>query len=75
MDLSPSIGDPLSHVPEYLRRTQQRPASKQQTWVTPCGATDPELLRECIAATYGMIEFIDDASRKAQANERCSMRS
>ena len=40
-------------------------------WVATCGATDRELMRECIAATYGMIEFIDDGvGRMIAAIER-----
>jgi arylsulfatase A-like enzyme len=29
--------------------------------VAPCGATDPQIVRQAIAATYGTIEMIDDA--------------
>lgn len=60
MDLSPSISDPMEHGPDYLRRMQKRPPTEQRMWVATCGATDHELMRECVAATYGMIEFIDD---------------
>ena len=29
--------------------------------MAPCGATDHEIVRQAIAATYGMVEMIDDA--------------
>jgi len=60
MELPDSITDPLEHGPEYLRRMQQRAPTTQRSWVATCGATDHGLMQECIAATYGMIEFIDD---------------
>ncbi len=61
MPLSPSIGDDLATAPQYLRHFQQTPPTKQRGWVGMCGATDHELMRECLAATYGTIEMIDDA--------------
>ena len=71
MELPASISDPLEHAPAYLRATQQRPPTEQRIWVATCGATDHELMRECIAATYGMIEFIDDGvGRMIAAIER-----
>lgn len=60
MTLPASIDDPLDHAPEYLRRVQQRTPQGQRGWVAPCGATDHELIKECLAANYGTIEFIDD---------------
>ena len=60
MMLPDSIGDRLDHAPDYLRRIQARTPQGQRMWVAPCGATDHELMRECIAANYGTIEFIDD---------------
>ncbi len=60
MELPASIDDPLEHAPEYLRRFQHHSLDKQRNWVAPSGATDHELVKECIAATYGAIEFIDD---------------
>jgi arylsulfatase A-like enzyme len=60
MDLPSSVNDPLEHGPAYLRHVQASPPTEQRTWVSPCGATDHDLLREAIAATYGMIECIDD---------------
>ncbi len=57
-----SIDDPLDDAPRHLQFTAKRPASKQAQYVTPFGvAGDHELVKECIAATYGMIEYIDDA--------------
>ncbi|MEZ5378679.1 MAG: sulfatase-like hydrolase/transferase [Acidimicrobiales bacterium] len=61
MPLSPSIADDLATAPDYLRRFQRTPPTKQRGWVGMCGATDHELMRECLAATYGSIEMIDDA--------------
>lgn len=60
MELPGSLDDPLDHAPAYLRHFQSTAPTDQRNWVSPCGATDPELLREAIAATYGTIEFIDD---------------
>ena len=60
MDVSPSVNDPLEHAPEYLRHMQQSSPADQRMWVSPCGTTDTPLLQEALAATYGMIEFIDD---------------
>ncbi|MBT5140826.1 MAG: sulfatase-like hydrolase/transferase [Acidimicrobiaceae bacterium] len=62
MELPVSINDPLEHAPEYLRRFQELglATATQRSWVAPAGATDHELVKECIAATYGAIEFIDD---------------
>jgi arylsulfatase A-like enzyme len=50
----------FAHVPEYLRRTRRTPPSAQARYVTPCGTDDADLVREFLAATYGLIEFIDD---------------
>lgn len=60
MQISDSVNDPLEHAPEYLRAAQQRTADKQRSWVASFGANDAELVRQSLAATYGMIEFIDD---------------
>lgn len=60
MELPGSIEDPLANAPAYLRHFQQMEPKDQRGWVSPCGATDPELVREALAATYGAIEFIDD---------------
>ncbi len=60
MALPETIGDPLERAPAYLRHIQATPAAKQRGWVGMFGATDHDMLREAIAATYGMIEMIDD---------------
>lgn len=60
MELPETIGDPLVHAPAYLRHMQATPAAKQRGWVGMFGATDHDMVREAIAATYGMIEMIDD---------------
>jgi len=67
MQLPASINDPLDGAPEYLRHTQQLSPTEQRQYVTPCGATDHDLVRECIAATYGMVEMIDDGVGKIMA--------
>lgn len=59
IELPASLNDPLDHAPAYLRHVQQAHPSEQRMWVSPCGATDHELVREATAATYGMVEFID----------------
>lgn len=62
MPLSPSFDERgvFTHAPEYLRRTQSVSPTEQDRYVTPCGTEDPDLMREYLAATYGLIEFIDD---------------
>lgn len=60
MPISASIDDDLAAAPAYLRRFQQLPPTEQRGWVGMCGATDRALLQECVAATYGTIEMIDD---------------
>ncbi len=56
-----TIDDPMEHGLAHLRDVQRTPASEQLTWVTPFGASDHDMVREAIAATYGSIELIDDA--------------
>jgi arylsulfatase A-like enzyme len=61
MELPTTVDDPLTDAPRYLQRLSQTHPSQQRFWVMPCGiAGDHNLLREAIAATYGMIEMIDD---------------
>ena len=64
MALPETIGDPLERAPAYLRQIQATPAAKQRGWVGMFGATDHDMVREAIAATYGMIEMIDDGVGK-----------
>ena len=59
MELPPTVNDPLDLAPDYLRRFRTTTASEQRGWVGMFGADDHDLLRECIAATYGAIEMID----------------
>ncbi len=61
MPLSPSIDDDIATAPAYLRHFQRTPPTEQRNWVGMCGATDHDLMRECVAATYGSIEMIDAA--------------
>lgn len=60
MELPSTIDDPLDHAPSYLRHMRDIPAGKQRAWVGMFGASDRELVKEAIAATYGSIEMIDD---------------
>ncbi|MCP5025664.1 MAG: sulfatase-like hydrolase/transferase [Actinomycetia bacterium] len=61
MDLPVSVDDPLTDATNYIQRVSQVHPSKQRAWVQPCGvAGDHEMLRQAIAATYGMIEMVDD---------------
>ena len=61
MELPATIDDPLDGAPAHLKRFQRFTPLKQRNFVAPCGATDPQIVRQAIAATYGMIELIDDA--------------
>ncbi|MEM7100090.1 MAG: sulfatase-like hydrolase/transferase [Pseudomonadota bacterium] len=60
MVLPESRRDPLEGAPAHLLALQRTHPRDQRNWVAPCGyGGDDELLREAIAATYGMIEMID----------------
>ena len=60
MELSASIDDTMEHSFGYLRHIQAITADQQRGWVGVMGASDHQMVREAVAATYGMIEFIDD---------------
>ncbi|WP_420446846.1 sulfatase [Candidatus Poriferisodalis sp.] len=61
MQLPATVDDPLEAAPHYVQAVSQIHPSSQRNWVTPCGvAGDHQLVREAMAATYGMIEMIDD---------------
>ncbi len=60
MVLPESRRDELADAPEHLRLFSAVHPDRQRDWVTPCGYGDDNLLRRAIAATYGMIEMIDD---------------
>jgi arylsulfatase A-like enzyme len=55
----PTLDDPLTQAPRFIRNTRKR--RTPPVWVLPFGVHDPELAQEAMAATYGMLEFIDDA--------------
>ncbi|MDH3706277.1 MAG: sulfatase-like hydrolase/transferase [Acidimicrobiia bacterium] len=59
MAVPDSLDDPLTYAPEHLRRLQAHTVEHMYAWVAPVGTRDPDLVRECVAATYGMIEYID----------------
>ena len=60
MPLPKSRHDPLSDAPAHLRLFQNIHPSQQRDWVAPCGYGNDRLLGQAIAATYGMIEMVDD---------------
>ena len=61
VELPASVDDPMDRAPRYLQAVRNIHPRDQRHWVAPCGvAGDHHLLREAIAATYGMIELIDD---------------
>ena len=62
MPIPDSVGDSPEFLPRHLQEAHARHPSDQHFWVQPCGvAGDHQLLREAIAATYGMIAMIDEA--------------
>lgn len=60
MVLPESRRDDLSTAPSHLQLYSQIHPKDQRNWVAPCGYGNDDLLREAIAATYGMISMIDD---------------
>jgi arylsulfatase A-like enzyme len=60
MTLPESRTDTLADAPEHLRIFRALHPKDQRDWVTPCGFGSDRLLRQAIAATYGMIEMADD---------------
>ncbi len=60
MELPSTIDDPMADGLPHLQRIRRFTATEQRGWVSPFGADDHEMVREAIAATYGMIEFVDD---------------
>ena len=60
MELPASRQDNLGSAPEHLKIFSKTHPREQRNWVAPCGFGSDPLLREAIAATYGMISMIDD---------------
>ncbi|MEM7219499.1 MAG: sulfatase-like hydrolase/transferase [Pseudomonadota bacterium] len=60
MPLPPTRHDALADAPDHLKVFRGVHPREQRNWVAPCGYGNDNLLREAIAATYGMIEMIDD---------------
>jgi arylsulfatase A-like enzyme len=60
MTLPASRTDSLEDAPAHLKLFQSIHPKDQRNWVAPCGYGNDDLLSEAIAATYGMISFIDD---------------
>jgi len=57
MSVPSTFGDPLEHAPPHLQVIRAR--RDTPFWPMPFGTDDPVLVQEALAATYGMIEFID----------------
>ena len=60
MILPDSRHDLLEDAPEHLKHFAAVHPRDQRNWVAPCGYGSDELLREAMAATYGMVSMIDD---------------
>ena len=60
MPLPESRYDDLAEAPAHLRVFRGIHPKQQRNWVAPCGYGDDATLGAAIAATYGMIECIDD---------------
>lgn len=60
MPVPSTIDDPIETGFPHLRMLQQLAPQDQMRWVAPCGSRDRALVQECTAATFGMIEMIDD---------------
>jgi len=60
MRLPESRHDPLTDAPAHLQQIRKIHPQDQRNWVAPCGFGSDELLAEAMAATYGMVEMIDD---------------
>ncbi len=60
MPLPATRNDSLEDAPEHLRLAAKLHPRDQRDWVTPCGFGDDALLGQALAATYGMVEMIDD---------------
>ncbi|MCY4136431.1 MAG: sulfatase-like hydrolase/transferase [bacterium] len=67
MAVPTTIDDPLDGAPDFLRRLQNTTVDQMLAWVGLTGATSRELVKECVAATYGMIELIDECVRRILA--------
>ena len=64
MPLPHSRSDDLESAPGHLQNFQSIHPKDQRDWVAPCGFGSDELLGEAIAATYGMIEMVDNGIGK-----------
>ena len=61
-DMEPpdTLDDPLTSGPDFLIRMQQKRVDEMRFWAGVTGATSPDVVKACIAATYGAIEMVDD---------------
>jgi arylsulfatase A-like enzyme len=59
--------DSLDDAPAHLKTFSTIHPKDQRNWVSPCGYGSDELLREAMAATYGMVSMIDDGVGKILA--------
>ena len=60
MTLPASRFDDLAEAPEHLRHFAAIHPRDQRNWVAPCGYGEDALLAQALAATFGMVELIDD---------------
>ncbi|MCP3989134.1 MAG: sulfatase-like hydrolase/transferase [Actinomycetia bacterium] len=60
MELPSTIDDPMEDSLTHLKRVKDFTSDQQRMWVAPFGASNHDLVAEAIAATYGLIEMIDD---------------
>jgi arylsulfatase A-like enzyme len=61
MVLPGSRNDSLQDAPAHLRNFKKIHPAQQRDWVSPCGFGTDRLLQQAIAATYGMVEMVDDS--------------
>lgn len=65
MEVPASFDDPLTGAPAHVTAIRNR--EPLPFWPFPFGTSDPGLVREALAATYGMIEYIDEAVGRIMA--------
>jgi arylsulfatase A-like enzyme len=67
MVLPDSRHDSLGDAPEHLKIFSSIHPKDQRNWVAPCGYGSDDLLREAMAATFGMVSMIDNGVGKILA--------
>ena len=61
MELPATSMDTGADCFEHLRQFRKIHPRDQRNWVSPCGSGSNALVQEATAATYGMVEMVDDA--------------